>query len=268
MNLVMDKTINLADLKQKYTDAGIELKSEESFLALDGYIGEDGLFDYEKYVKTQTALNKGKLGQNGPLLSNEEGFLVQFAKHNTEPIKFGLCHGTRRGTEQESLSEKFNIDVIGTEISETASQFPKTIEWDFHDIKEEWVDNTSIIYSNSFDHAFDPIYALGNWMRCIHKTGFIYLTAFVDGYTPGRLVQRTWEDWTESEKYGIKGYKLADMHGFTAESVVKMVEYNHNQGVIDINEWTITYCPVSIILWRGQEKDLKLDWEGFKTKFG
>ncbi len=268
MKLVMDKKINLDELKQKYTDAGLSLKSDESFLALDGYIKND-LFDYDLYVKRQMVVNKHKLGQSGPkICSGENDFMAQFAIHNTNPIKFALCHGTRRGDEQVSLGDRFNIDTLGTEISDNAIKFPRTIQWDFHDVKEEWVDNTSIIYSNSFDHAFDPIYALGNWMRCIHKTGFIILRAFNRDYDPtSEKYKKSWEDWTGGEIDGVEGYKLADMHGYTAESIVKMVTYNHHQGVIDINEWTVTYAPEAIILWRGKQEDLKLDWKGYCDKF-
>jgi len=264
----MNKQINIKKLKDKYETAGLSLKSDESFLALDGYIKNDS-FDYDLYIKRQIAVNKHKLNQSGPMIGNQEnGFMVQFAKHNTNPIKFGICHGTRRGNEQVSMGERFNIETIGTEISDNALQFPRTIQWDFHDIKEEWIDNTSIIYTNSFDHAFDPIYALGNWMRCIHKTGFIIMRAFNKDYTPtSPKYTKSWDEWTSGELYGVSGYKLADMHGFTAESVVKMVVHNHTQGVIDINEWTISYAPEAIILWRGKEEDLKLDWESYYDKF-
>jgi hypothetical protein len=45
---------------------------------------------------------------------------------------------------------------MGTEISDTAGQFPYTIQWDFHKTKAEWIDATDFIYSNCFDHSYDP----------------------------------------------------------------------------------------------------------------
>ena len=69
-------------------------------------------------------------------------------------VSFGLCHGTRRGFEQKQIKEEFSkrgkdVNVIGTEISDTANQFESTIEWDFHNVHPDWVNNVDFIYSNS-----------------------------------------------------------------------------------------------------------------------
>ena len=61
--------------------------------------------------------------------------------------------------------------MIGTEISPTATQFPNTIQWDFHDVKPEWISAADFIYSNSFDHSYDPEKCLSNWMSCIRSGG-------------------------------------------------------------------------------------------------
>jgi len=47
---------------------------------------------------------------------------------------------------KKNFKELLNIPVIGTEISHTAEQFPDTIQWDFHNIKEEWINNTSFFH--------------------------------------------------------------------------------------------------------------------------
>ena len=42
-----------------------------------------------------------------------------------------LCHGTRNGAEQRYFKDHWkNAEVLGTEISDTATQFPMTVEWD------------------------------------------------------------------------------------------------------------------------------------------
>ena len=61
--------------------------------------------------------------------------------------------------------------VIGTEISDTAAEFPHTIQWDFHETKPEWVDSVDFIYSNSFDHSYDPEMCLNVWMNCVRQGG-------------------------------------------------------------------------------------------------
>ena len=254
----MDKKINLADLKQKYRDAGIDigLESKESTLVLDGYAKGD-MFDYEKYVDYQTRQNKRKLENLGPDLSHKEDFLIEFVTKNTTP-KFGICHGVRRGTENNSLSKGLGVPVIGTEISDTATQFENVIQWDFHDAKEEWLDSASVVYTNSLDHAFDPIYALGNWMRCVHKKGCVYIRAFGPDCSPtsSKFSKPTLTEWE-------KGLSLADLHGFSVESIEKIIQYLGKQGVIDINEWTISLAPPcsAIILFRGKPSDLKYSWK-------
>jgi hypothetical protein len=65
--------------------------------------------------------------------------------------------------------------VIGTEISDTATQFPHTIQWDFHETKPEWIDAVDFIYSNSFDHSYDPQRCLNAWMSCLKKGGLCIL---------------------------------------------------------------------------------------------
>ena len=113
-------------------------------------------------------------------------------------IKFGLCHGTRRGTEQMYFTDLLNkaggqVDVIGTEISDTAVDFPNTIQWDFHHIKDEWIDNISFIFSNSLDHSYHPILCLSQWMKCLQPGGIIYLQRGIDDL-PKTFMGDQWKD--------------------------------------------------------------------------
>ncbi|HSG28675.1 MAG TPA: hypothetical protein VLA34_09360, partial [Candidatus Krumholzibacterium sp.] len=57
----------------------------------------------------------------------------------------------------------------------TATRFPHTIQWDFHEVKEEWIDALDFIYSNSFDHTYDPEKCLNAWMSCIRPGGVCML---------------------------------------------------------------------------------------------
>jgi hypothetical protein len=61
--------------------------------------------------------------------------------------------------------------VIGTEISDTAEQFPHTIQWDFHETRPEWINAVDFIYSNSLDHSYDPDKCLNAWMSCVKEDG-------------------------------------------------------------------------------------------------
>jgi len=141
--------------------------------------------DYASYVKTQIAANKSKLRATW-VESHSIKILVEFLckSQNLQP-EFVLCHGTRRGAEQKYFQEHFatynhHPVVLGTEISGTAAKFPATIQWDFHDVKPEWVNATDVVYSNAFDHSCKPAECLDTWMSCVKRPGVCVLE-----HTPG-----------------------------------------------------------------------------------
>ena len=137
------------------------------------YRKPDGTFDYERYQQVQIAGNKRKI-ENVWVREENISFLSSYLRDSIADIEFGLCHGTRRGKEQEWFRKHLDCDVIGTEISDTAEQFPHTIQWDFHKVKPEWIDSVDFIYSNSFDHSYDPRECLNAWMSCMKKGGCLY----------------------------------------------------------------------------------------------
>ncbi|HUV35523.1 MAG TPA: hypothetical protein VMX58_01130 [Patescibacteria group bacterium] len=141
---------------------------------LHTYLKPDGSFDYEKYRWIQIEGNKKKIDIVWVLEENI-AFLADYIKNAIGIPQFGICHGTRNGKEQEWFRKYLGCEVIGTEISETAEQFPHTIQWDFHETKPEWIDATDFIYSNSFDHSYDPQKCLDAWMSCIKKGGLCIL---------------------------------------------------------------------------------------------
>lgn len=131
---------------------------------------------YEEYVNAQIEGNTRKI-KNSYVDPNSIDMLVKHlhTTYNLEP-NMVLCHGTRRGLEQSYFQKAFSeynvqSNVIGTEISPTASEFPNTIQWDFHNVKDDWVGNVDLVYSNSFDHSFKPVDCLDAWMSCLTKNG-------------------------------------------------------------------------------------------------
>lgn len=134
------------------------------------YRKPDGTFDYEKYKEIQISGNKRKI-DNVWVQEENIAFLADYLTDKIGDINFGLCHGTRRGKEQEWFTKYLNCKVIGTELSDTAEQFPNTIQWDFHEVRPEWINAVDFIYSNSFDHSYDPQKCLKAWMSCIKKGG-------------------------------------------------------------------------------------------------
>ena len=127
--------------------------------------------NYEEYVSEQTRANKLKLTN----VWVQKNTMDQIKQRVSNP-KAIICHGTRNAKEQQYLQEIYgDIEIIGTEISETATQFDMTIQHDFHEQKEEWVDHFDILYSNSFDHSYDPWKCIKTWGDQLKTGGWAFL---------------------------------------------------------------------------------------------
>jgi hypothetical protein len=138
------------------------------------YVTKDGTFDYESYRQVQVDGNRKKLDDVWVREENIE-FLAQYIRNRVGTPRFGLCHGTRRGLEQAWFSKRLTCQVLGTDIADTAEQFPNTIQWDFHNVKQEWLGAADFIYSNAFDHSYDPEKCLNAWMSCVRPGGLCIL---------------------------------------------------------------------------------------------
>lgn len=138
------------------------------------YRKPDGSFDYERYREVQQEGNLKKLDFTWVLEGNIK-FLSEYINKSLHTVSFGICHGTRRGNEQKWFRQYLSCDVIGTEISESATQFEHTVQWDFHKENPEWIGKADFIYSNSFDHSYDPEACLNTWMKSLRAGGFCIL---------------------------------------------------------------------------------------------
>jgi hypothetical protein len=130
--------------------------------------------DYEEYKAAQVKANKKKLCTQW-VKEVEIKAAAEVLLQKRPDMEFGICHGTRQGFEQKWFAQYLGIEVIGTEISGTATKFPNTIEWDFHDVKPEWEGNVDFIYSNALDHSYDPKMCLTQWMKCLKPGGYCIL---------------------------------------------------------------------------------------------
>lgn len=151
------------------------LKESSAFaIKLDSYLDKSGKFDYSKYRDIQVQGNKSKI-ENIWVLEENIQFLADYIRKKNKTVEFGICHGTRRGKEQEWFHKYLGCEIIGTEISDTAKDYPNTIQWDFHDVKEEWLNRVDFIYSNSFDHSYDPEMCINQWISCLKPGGMCIL---------------------------------------------------------------------------------------------
>ena len=128
--------------------------------------------NYEEYVAEQTAGNKLKL--NHVFVKKRTMQQIAHMRPNARSV---LCHGTRNGAEQKYFQEVYgkDIDVMGSEISDTATQFPNTTEWDFMKVNPDWVGKYEVVYSNSFDHCFEPVETLKVWAGQLAEGGSLFI---------------------------------------------------------------------------------------------
>lgn len=155
----------------------------------DQKIAEDGFVlyqypDYDTYRDVQVAGNKAKLKAQFVKQSHVK-ILADYLTRQIGTVTFGICQGTRSGAEQAWFREELgpDADVIGTEISDTATQFPNTVHWDFHDLNPDWSGRADFVYSNSWDHAFNPTKAFGAWIDALRPGGLMLLD-YTKGQTP------------------------------------------------------------------------------------
>jgi len=179
--------------------------------------------EYDLYVTNQKILNERKFG---PGCNDPDSIFSKIKDEvltrNSVPT-FGLCHGVRSGRENKILGDMLNCTVIGTEIGDKFGYPEITIQWDMHEIKEEWIGSCDVIYSNSFDHTYDPIYCLNQWAKTLKPTGIIVLQYAVNGhYIP--------------EVIPSKKYSPGDPFNASLETYKQMCEYTPLY-ISDVKTW-------------------------------
>lgn len=142
--------------------------------------------DYDTYKRIQEDANKKKINAQY-VKKSHIFFLADWLSEQGVAVDFALCHGVRRGKEQAWFNRRLHgAKVIGTDISETATQFPDTVQWDFHEENPAWANRAAFVYSNSWDHAYDPAKAMVAWANCLVPGGRLFLD-----HTPGHLPAAT-----------------------------------------------------------------------------
>jgi len=128
--------------------------------------------NYDHYREAQIWNNKRKIHRTWAT-EKEMEYLSNYIQIHIPDVKHGLCHGARNCKEVRWFKKHLpNIEMIGTDISPTVTQFDDGVQWDFHLMKPEWKDRFDFIYSNSFDHSNDPKGAIEVWLQCLKPNGF------------------------------------------------------------------------------------------------
>lgn len=131
--------------------------------------------NYEEYKKLQIDANIKKL--HAVWCSESTVKKIQLMYPDVESV---LCHGARNGRELQFFLDQYPDGcVAGTDISPTANEISNMFEWDFHEVKEEWVGKWDMIYSNSFDHSYDPEKCLRTWTDQLTEDGILCVELMV-----------------------------------------------------------------------------------------
>ena len=127
--------------------------------------------NYDEYVEAQTKANIKKI----KAVWVRRTTIQKIVKENFIATTI-LCHGTRNAAEQRYFKEELpTAEIIGTEISSTALEFPMTVQHDFHEVRDDWLNKFDIVYSNSFDHSYDPEKCINTWKDQLNTNGSLYI---------------------------------------------------------------------------------------------
>jgi hypothetical protein len=136
-------------------------------------------YEYNSYDEYLDAQRAGFEEKKEKIWASEENikflarYLDQYFKRYQTTVK-GLCHGVRTGAERRWFMQYgYGFIVYGTDIGD--SQDPMTFKWDFNQYCQKFRSQFDFIYSNAFDHAFNPRETLSIWMGQLRKRGFIIL---------------------------------------------------------------------------------------------
>ena len=134
---------------------------------------------YDTYRKRQERANQQKINRTSFVPEDDIKSLATWVRiHANTTSRFGICHGSRRGSEQRYFADALGWPrslVIGTEISSTALRFENTVQHDFHEVRDEWLGRAAFIYSNALDHSYNPRKAIAQWLRCLSPGGVIII---------------------------------------------------------------------------------------------
>ncbi len=141
--------------------------------------------DEESYIQVQKEFN---ILKEDNIFESEETLyqLSDYIKLNTSSsLLNGICHGIRNGYEVFEFRKNLNTkEIYGTDIHfNEKNNDPYFIKLDFHEEVVEWKDKFDFVYTNSLDHAHDPLKCLKSWCHSLKDNGIIVIN-FTEAHTP------------------------------------------------------------------------------------
>lgn len=141
---------------------------------------------YADYLRSQREANRRKADKSWVREANVKRiceWLMPYAPRT------GICHGTRQGWEQHLFMRHLrDCVVVGTELGEATAA--NTIQHDFNLVLPEWDAAADFLYSNSWDHAYDPPLTFCVWAGQLKPGGHMILETSEQHEHAGRMSKR------------------------------------------------------------------------------
>jgi hypothetical protein len=140
-------------------------------VVLEGEVKVYKYRSYDEYVSAQKSAFKRKYKNVWAIEENIAAISEYLKPLNPQR---GLCHGVRQGWEVKWFRQYLpSCETIGSEIGHAIK--PWVFKWDFNQVHPEWIGAFDFVYSNSFDHAYDPRQTLTLWSKQARQGGRIIL---------------------------------------------------------------------------------------------
>lgn len=124
---------------------------------------------YEDYIKSQRKTDRRKSSRIGFNPKEMDAIVLHL---DFIPIAI-MCHGARNGKEVDQFNRSTcsKTHAMGTDLFLKGHEW--VIEWDFSKVKEEWIGQFDIVYSNALDHARDPTACVQVWLEQLTENGVL-----------------------------------------------------------------------------------------------
>ena len=143
------------------------------------------IVDKKTYIEIQKEFNI--LKEENIFESHETLYkLSNYIKSKLPKISLtGICHGIRNGYEVFEFRNNLDTkEIFGTDIHfNHRNNDPYFFKLDFHESVSKWDNKFDFVYTNSLDHAHDPLKCLKSWCQSLKENGIIIIN-FTDAHTP------------------------------------------------------------------------------------
>ena len=131
--------------------------------------------NYVEYIQAQRMVAERRTP--GPFFTDLEiRTIAGWVRRRWGEARRIICHGARAGHEVIEFQKHFsNAIITGTDLFPVEHTYAGVIKHDFSVPVPEWQGQMDIVYSNSLDHARDPVQTLRTWMNQLRPDGHLFV---------------------------------------------------------------------------------------------